>query len=60
MLLVKEQRAWHRELINARQPDPCVYLVGDVVFARRATRSDSKHGKVKKLKHQFTGPWSIT
>ena len=60
MLLVKEQRAWHRGLINAQQPDPRVYLVGDVVFARRATRSDSKHGKVKKLKHQFTGPWSIT
>jgi hypothetical protein len=25
MLLVKEQRCWHRELINSRQRDPCVY-----------------------------------
>jgi len=60
MLLVKEQRDWHRELINARQPDPRVYLVGDVVFARRATRSDSKRGKVDKLMHPFTGPWRVT
>ena len=60
MLLVKEQRAWHRELINARRPDPRVYSVGDVVFARRATRSDSKHGKVDKLMHPCTGPWRIT
>ena len=60
MLLVKEQRAWHRELINARRPDPRIYSVGDVVFARRATRSDSKRGRVDKLMHPFTGPWRIT
>ena len=60
MLLVKEQRAWHRELINARRPDPRVYSVGNVVFARRATRSDSKRGQVDKLMHPFTGPWHIT
>jgi hypothetical protein len=59
MLLVKEQRCWHRELINSRQRDPCVYSVGNVVFARRATRSDSKHGQVDKLMHPFTGPWRI-
>jgi hypothetical protein len=36
-LLVREQRCWHRELINARRPDPRIYSVGDIVFARRAT-----------------------
>ena len=34
--------------------------MGDVVFARRATRSDSKRGKVDKLMHPFTGPWRVT
>jgi hypothetical protein len=36
-LLVREQRCWHRELINACRPDPHIYSVGDIVFARRAT-----------------------
>jgi hypothetical protein len=32
-LLVEEQRAYHREYINARWPDPCMYSIGDIVFA---------------------------
>jgi hypothetical protein len=32
-LLVEEQRAYHREYINARWPDPCIYSVGDIIFA---------------------------
>ena len=34
-LLVEEQRSYHRELINARHPEPHVYLVGNInyVFA---------------------------
>ena len=59
MLLVREQRCWHRELINSRRRDPRVYSVGDIVFSRRATRSDSKRGQVDKLMHPFTGPWRI-
>ena len=51
---------WHRELINARRPNPRTYSVNDIVFARRATRSDSKRGKVDKLIHPFTGPWRVT
>jgi hypothetical protein len=31
-LLVKEQRAYHREYVNARRPDPCIYFVGDIVL----------------------------
>jgi hypothetical protein len=58
-LLVREQRCWHRELVNSRRPDPRVYEVGDSVFARRATRSDSKRGRVDKLMHPYTGPWRI-
>jgi hypothetical protein len=58
-LLVREQRCWHRELVNSRRPDPRVYEVGDIVFARRATRSDAKRGRVDKLMHPYTGPWRI-
>jgi hypothetical protein len=35
-LLVREQRSYHRELINARRPDPQIYSLGNIVFARRA------------------------
>jgi hypothetical protein len=36
-LLVREQRKWHRELINSWHKDPQVYSPGDIIFARRAT-----------------------
>ena len=32
-LLVQEQRAYHRELINAWHPYPRVYSIGKIVFA---------------------------
>jgi hypothetical protein len=35
-LLFQEHRAYHHELINSRRPDPCIYSVGNIVFARRA------------------------
>ncbi len=59
MLLVREQREWHRALINSRRCDPCVYSPGDIVFARRATRSDAARGRVGKLEYAFTGPWRV-
>ena len=58
-LLVNEQRAYHREFINAQRPDPKLYSVGDTVFACRATRSDSGCGQVDKLIYPFTGPWLV-
>jgi hypothetical protein len=59
-LLVQEQRAYHRKLTNSRRPDPRVYSIGDVVFARRAVRSDASKGRIDKLQYAFTGPWRIT
>ena len=59
-LLVQEQQAYHRELINSRQTDPCFYSVGDVVFAQRAVHSNASKGRVDKLHYAFTGPWRIT
>jgi len=59
-LLVKEHRAYHCELRNSHHPDQCTYSVGDIVFARRATRSDAAKGRVDKLTYAFTGPWHIT
>ena len=58
-LLVREHRCWHRELVNSRRRDPRIYSPGDIVFARRATRSNSKRGQVDKLMHPFTGPWRV-
>ena len=59
-LLVDEQRAYHREFINARRPDPKIYSIGDTVFPRRATCSSAVRGQVDKLIYPFTGPWLIT
>ncbi len=38
-LLVREQRSYHWELINARRPDPQIYSLGDIDFARGAVKS---------------------
>jgi hypothetical protein len=54
-LLVKEQRAFHREFVNSRWPDPTIYSVGDIVFARRAVRSNAARGQVDKLSFPFHG-----
>ena len=59
-LLVSEQRAWHRELVNSRRRDPRLYDVGDLVFAHRSTQSNARRGRVGKLMYPFTGPWRIT
>jgi hypothetical protein len=59
-ILVQKHRAYHPELMNSRRPDPHVYLIGNIVFTHRATRSDAAKGHVDKLTYVFTGPWRIT
>ena len=59
-ILVKEQPSYHRELVNARCPDPHIYSVGDIVFLRCAVQSDAKQGIVDKLQYAFNGPWRVT
>jgi hypothetical protein len=58
-ILVKDQRAWHHKFVNAHWPDPKVYSVGDIIFARRAVWFDAIRGCVDKLYYPFTGPWCI-
>jgi hypothetical protein len=60
LLLVCKQRCWHRKLVNSQRRDPRTYNIGNIVFARRATRSDSKRGLVNKLMYAFTGLWCVT
>jgi hypothetical protein len=59
-LLVNEQRAYHREFVNVRYPNPKIYSVGDIVFALQFVRSDASCGQVDKLSYPFTKPWQIT
>jgi hypothetical protein len=59
-LLLQEQRAYHRKLINTCRPNPRVYSIGDIIFARRAVKSSSAaNEQVDKLQYAFTGPWVI-
>ena len=58
-LKVREQRSYHRELINARRPDPRIYSLSDIVFACRAVKSNSSREQVDKLQYAFTGPWRV-
>jgi hypothetical protein len=50
MLLVSENRTWHRELINSRQRGPRIYKPNDIVFACCAVWSDASKGCLGKLK----------
>jgi hypothetical protein len=58
-LLVKEHCAYHRKFINANRPNPCIYAVGGIVFARQAVRLDARWECVNKLQYAFTGPWKV-
>lgn len=58
-LLLQEQRAWHRELVISRRPDPRTYSVGDIVFARRSVQSSKSAQRVDKLTFAYTDPWRI-
>ena len=59
-LLVKEHCVCHREFVNSHHPDPKLFSIGDIVFARWAVRSNASRGLVDKLTYPFTGPWQIT
>jgi hypothetical protein len=52
-------QCWHHELVNSQRRDPHVYREGDIVFSRRATRSNAARGLVDKLQYSFTGPWKV-
>lgn len=58
-VLLDEHRKWHQELANSSRPDPRQWQVGDIVFARRQTRSHKGRGIVGKLQFAHTGPWRI-
>ncbi len=58
-LLVWEHWCWHHNLVNSHQRNPLIFSVSNIVFACRATRSNTKRGHVDKLMHPFTGPWRI-
>jgi hypothetical protein len=58
-ILVEEIRAYHREFINSSRPDPKIYSIGNLVFARRAVKSIRARGLVDKLQFAYTGPWKV-
>jgi hypothetical protein len=59
-LLLEEQGAYHRKYINTCRPDPCIYSIGNVVFAQHAVRSSSAKERVDKLQFAFTEPWRVS
>ena len=59
MVLIDEHGSMHREYINARQPDPFVYEMGDLVWVRWQIKFDEKKGIVGKLIFQHIGLWEI-
>jgi hypothetical protein len=58
-VLIEEHRCMHREYINARRPNPTLYEVGDIVWARRQIKSIKKRGIIGKLRYKQTGLWKI-
>jgi hypothetical protein len=59
-ILIQKHRAMHRKYINARRPDPLIYQIRDLVFARRTVQSNRQKGRVGKVTIKHTGPWKIT
>eukprot|EP00957_Ditylum_brightwellii_P127592 9730488-Ditylum_brightwellii.AAC.1 len=55
-VLINENRAYHRELANAKRPDPTSYEVSNLVFSQVEIKSDSKKGRVGKLTPNMTKP----
>ena len=58
-LLVEETRAYHRKFINSRRPNPRIYHIGDLVFARQSVKSIRARGLVDKLQFAYTGPGKL-
>ena len=58
-VLLEEHRAYHRELVNSRRPDPRIWKVGDIVFFHRSTKYITRTGTVGKLIFPVTGPWKV-
>ena len=58
--LIHHHRVYHNEYINSCCPNPCLYYEGNMVFAKRAVKSDKRWGLVGKLMNSFTGPWRGT
>ena len=58
-LLVEETRTYHREFINSRRPNPRIYHIDDLVFARWAVKSIRACGLIDKLQFAYTGPWKV-
>jgi hypothetical protein len=56
---VEEHQCWQRKLVNSRRRNPRIYREGDIVFSRRATRSNAARGLVDKLQYSFAAPWKI-
>lgn len=57
---IHAHRAWHREYDNSRRPNPRQHAAGDIVFAKKAVKSDKKKGLVGRLMDAYTGPWTVT
>eukprot|EP00957_Ditylum_brightwellii_P005222 398891-Ditylum_brightwellii.AAC.1 len=58
-VLIKEHRAYHRELANSKRPNALNYEISNLVFAQYRVKSDSKKQQVSKLQITLTGPWKI-
>jgi hypothetical protein len=59
-LLIQKHQAYHLECINSRRPDPRIYLIGNIVFARHAVQLDASKERGDKLSYPFPGQWCIT
>ena len=54
-LLLKEQHSWHHDHINFQRPESHVYHPCDIVFARRAVKSNARRRQVVKLMFSHKG-----
>ena len=58
-LCIAEKRAYHCERINELRQYPRVFEIGNIVFTKKAVKSNKAKHIIDKTEFAFTGPWDI-
>ena len=58
--LIEHHCVYHCKYINSHRPNLRTYCVGDMVYAKRAIKSNKKCSIIAKISESLTSPWCIT
>ena len=59
-LCINKSRSYHRKRLNELRPDPCPYVIGNLVLARCSVKSDNGKNIIDKTTFAYTSPCVVT